>query len=181
MAFEDGAYYVGKIVDQAVTQDKNDYLKLIVGVALEGKLSDKFNPDGGVDPVAQVKTPDGEKPPVINVNLNFSALDATEERRDILVNDLERLGFDNDDIMTLDPEHPEHFSLVGKTVYVTSKISSYNGQSSVFWNFRSPKRYVPKIKEEKKEQVQNTARDLWRKARAPRVAVPTGSEEKVPF
>jgi hypothetical protein len=122
--FEDGAVYQAKVIDQMVTRNRDDDLVVIITVALVGKLRNPKNPSDGTE-----DCPRAEK------EVWVAFVDDDENRLRMAVRDMERLGFTDDDVSRLHPEHPQSFRLLDKEVLVRCRILDGNE----YWNFAWPR------------------------------------------
>jgi|SRR5581483_6457020 len=172
MAYDLESLYVGEVVEHNAGADKNDNLKVVLDVKLAGKLMDKFNPDGGVDPLDQNA--------VVQVQLNFSDSDT---RMDILEKQLEKLGFDADTtpITALIPGEPGHHSFVGQKVFLQGTLSSQNGKTSLFWNLRFPRRFQARLDTEKRDLVLSKVTETWSKRKKAKQETTQVASAEIPF
>jgi len=167
VGYDPDSYYLGEVVEQAGGTSKDGDLQVSLDVKLLGRLLDNFNPDGGT-----IEAPEA----VVRTHLKFA--DANME---ITQRDLERLGFDQSrDPAELLPGEKNHFSLVGRKIYLQAKPSLYNGKTNVFWNLRFPARRAPKIDASERESVITRAREKWKQAQSRKAEESTRTEE-IPF
>lgn len=126
------ALYRGTIKDQQVIlMGKKDvqYPALMLTIGLEGEVIDAFKPDRGVQPC-----------PRIDVDAFLKFDDANGQGMEIAMNDLERLGFEGDDIEELNPANgKKHQSFVGRIVHISPNVTMRNDKESIFWNLRFPR------------------------------------------
>lgn len=120
---QEGRIYQGLIVDQLLSASKKDEARLILTVKVTGVLKNDKNPADGVEPCG---------PQECEVWITIPNDDVNRLR--MALRDLERLGFADDDISRLHPDHPDFCSLVDEKVHVRCK--SVN--DLVYWNLCWP-------------------------------------------
>jgi hypothetical protein len=113
----------GQIIDQMVTAIAQDDMRVVLTVRVTSELNDPQDQAAGREPCT---------PKEVEVWLNLAASD--EKRLRMTLRDLERLGFADDDLSKLHPDHPQFCSLVGKDVHVRCKV--LNGIE--YWNLAWP-------------------------------------------
>jgi hypothetical protein len=127
-----GKVYGARITDQAVKtfpDGNNQVFQLIVTVRILNMLKDDKDPAGETEPC-----PEEER----EVWVKLDPEDPDSLRR--ASRELERLGFTDDDISRLHPEHPNCFRLVDRQVFVRCRM--WDGKT--YWNFAWPQqRPVP--------------------------------------
>jgi hypothetical protein len=116
--------YQARIIDQTiVTTDQGDP-RLILSVRRTAKLKDGKSLAAGTEPCT---------PGECEVWLTFSVANETQLR--IALTNLKRLGFEDDDVSRLHPDHPNTFNLVGTEVFVRSKtVGEFD-----YWNLVWPR------------------------------------------
>jgi hypothetical protein len=123
-AFEDGQVFRARVIDQTLAKNHNDEPQLVLTVKLLARLKDPQNPADGAEECPQLER---------EVRISFVADD--EERLRMAARDLERLGYTDDDISRLHPDHPDHFSLMDKEVHVRMKeVGDFQ-----YWNLAWPR------------------------------------------
>jgi len=125
--YEEGRVYCATLTDQAVCTRERDGevgVQLLFGVRILARLKDDNNPDDGVEECAS-----HERQVLITIPAN------EPQRLHMAMRDLERLGFADDDVTLLHPDHPQFVSLVGRDVHVRMKV--VNGFE--YWNFAWPR------------------------------------------
>lgn len=128
MSFVDKRHYQGKIVRQEMVSDRNQNPILNLYILLEGMMVDSRRPEAGLLDCPKVE---------VMVSLRFSP--DTPDAMEYSISDLQTLGFDDEDLSKLSEDHPRHFSLVGKSVYVMPTTRVYNEIPQTYWNLRFPK------------------------------------------
>jgi hypothetical protein len=128
--FNANHFYRGKVTRQLMSLDQKGVPFAAFYVKLEGMLVDLRNPDSGI-----LKAPDAE----VEVRLRFD--ENNSQFMEYSINDLDGLGFHDEDLSKLDPSHDDHKSFVGQTVYVTPVYKATAKGSMCFWNFRFPRQY----------------------------------------
>jgi hypothetical protein len=118
-AYEEGRVYQAKVVDQMLAKNPEGELQLVLGVRILAGLKNDRNPGDGT-----VECPQQER----EVSVTF--VEDDDNRLRMAARDLKRLGFPDDDISRLHPDHPQCFSLLNKSVLVRMKI--VNGFE--YWN-----------------------------------------------
>lgn len=127
--FPNGTTWRGQVKGQKLCRDFNNKPQLIVSVELEGRLLNDRAPKGSVVPLEPKMTIE------TTVRFPVSADDPNAEQQfEIAFKDLEKLGFEGDDISTLEPGNKKHQDFRGRTVFVRPKHGEYNGRPTMFWN-----------------------------------------------
>jgi hypothetical protein len=119
--------FEGEVVDQTVAHTYNDEPQVILTVRLRPRLNNAANVDGG---------PEDRPADECEVTITFP--EDNQARLAMAVRDLERLGFDGDDISRLHPDAPDFYSLIGKQVHVRRKVLA----GREYWNLAWPRRPV---------------------------------------
>jgi hypothetical protein len=125
--YEEGNVYKGSITDQTVCTRERDgevEVQIPFTVRITARLKDENNPGDGSE-----ECPQHERQVLITIVENDA------DRLRMALRDLERLGFADDDISRLHPEHPQFVSLVGREVHVRLKVVD----DREYWNFAWPR------------------------------------------
>jgi hypothetical protein len=138
--YEDGQVYKAKVIDQLVTRNDNQEPQLVLGIKISAKLKNNKNPSDGSEECQQLER-----------EVRITIVEDDYDRLRMAVRDLERLGFADDDITRLHPEHPEHYSLLDKEVHARMKTVN----ETEYWNFAWPR-----------EKPKPMAAEDWEKAAA---------------
>lgn len=132
-AFVEKATHAARVTKQDFVYGKDDVPTLILSAQLIGQLANDRKPEAGHLPCPQVE---------VEVRMTFPH--DQEDKLKYAMNDLERLGFTDDDLELLNPANKKHRSFIGETIYVAPKTSVYNDREQTFWNLRSPKDFNQK-------------------------------------
>jgi hypothetical protein len=119
--------YRGTVTRQITNVDQKGVPFVALYVKLDGMLVDLRNPDSGYLPAP---------PAEVEVRLRFD--ENNTQHMEYSVEDLARLGFEDEDLSKLDPAHPEHVSFVGNTVHCAPAYKATNRGTMCFWNLRFP-------------------------------------------
>src|SRR5262249_26994751 len=123
-AYEDGQVFKAKVIDQMLSKNHDEEPQLVLTVKILAKLKDPRNPADGTEECPQLER---------EVRVTFVAED--EDRLRMAVRDLDGLGYTDDDISRLHPDHPDHFSLLGMEVHVRMKdVGEFQ-----YWNLAWPR------------------------------------------
>jgi hypothetical protein len=124
--YQDGKVYQAQIIDQVVTKTNSEVpqVALVLQVKIKAKLKNDKNPGDGTEACPQLER---------EVRITF--VEDDYDRLRMAVQNLERLGFADDDISRLHPEHPGFFSLLEKEVYVRKKTVN----DTEYWNLAWPR------------------------------------------
>jgi hypothetical protein len=117
---EVNSVYKAAIIDQALAIVYRGETRVIFTVKIQAKLRNAANPAEGTE-----TCPPWEREVWVNLSEN------DEDRLAMALRDLERLGFAEDDVRRLHPDHPDVFRLVGKEVYVRCRVVG----DVEYWNF----------------------------------------------
>jgi hypothetical protein len=117
--------YTAEVIDQALARNGNGDLQLVLTVKLLNRLTNSRSLADGTEPCPSAQH---------DVLVNFPS--DHPERLGWAVRDLERLGFHDDDLQLLHPEHPEFHSLVGQQVHVRCRPSP----DGDYWNLTWPRK-----------------------------------------
>ena len=117
--YEEGMVYSAKITDQMLSHSRNEEPQVVLGIKIHARLKNAKNPSDGTEDCPQLER---------EVRITIEQDDY--DRLCMAIRDLERLGFSDNDISRLHPDHPECFSLLDKDVYV--RMKEVNG--SEYWN-----------------------------------------------
>jgi hypothetical protein len=99
-------------------------MRVVLTVRVTSEWKDPQDPAAGSEPCP---------PKEVEVWLGLPGDD--DKRLRMALRDLGRLGFNDDDVSKLHPDHPQFCSLVGKDVHVRSKV--LNGIE--YWNLAWPR------------------------------------------
>jgi hypothetical protein len=123
-AYEDGQVFKAQIIDQMVTYNPKGEAVVLLTVKVLAKLANDRNPGDGTVPCPQRE------------RLVWLALpEDDDDRLRMAVRDLERMGFADDDVSRLHPEHPTCFSVIEKEVHVRIKVIN----DLEYWNLAWPR------------------------------------------
>jgi hypothetical protein len=116
--------YQGRIIDQAYLTPSGDEVRIVLTVCIDARLKNEKVAADGAEECPRLER---------EVWITFGPTDDWKLER--AISDLERLGFDSNDLSLLHPDHPEHVSLVGKEVHVRVRTSgAYD-----YWNLAWPR------------------------------------------
>jgi hypothetical protein len=121
--YEEGKIYLATIIDQGLARSVNRETQLLLTVRIRARLKNERNRADGAEACLEAER-----------ELRVTFAEDDEQRLRMAVRDLERLNFPGDDISLLDPEHPQHVSLLGKEVHVRMRVVADNE----YWNFSWP-------------------------------------------
>lgn len=170
MSFVDKKLYVGKVTKQEMVEGRDQHPQLNLYVMLAGQLVDNNRPEGGAIDCPKVE---------VCAQLRFPS--DNPEALGYAADDLEKLGFDGEDIGVLAPGAKKHVSFVGRDVYVMPSTKVYNDTPQTFWNLRFPrKRDVKAVEAAKlsKSKAADAYRDALKRRREQSSAAAT---EGLPF
>jgi hypothetical protein len=119
-----GGLYAGEITDQFLAPGKSGEVQLILTVKVTAVVKDVKAPTESAVPCPHQE---------VEVWLSFS--ETAEDRLRMSLRDLERLGFMEEDLLKLHPDHPECRLLVGAKVHVKSKVTG----TLTYWNLAWPR------------------------------------------
>jgi hypothetical protein len=122
--YEVGQVYRGGITDQVLARSARDEVQLILTVSLTGKLKNEKDPGEGTEPC-----------PLTEREVRITFIDDDGQRLRMAVRDLERLGYDDDDVSRLAPDHPRCFGLLNRQVHVRMRVV----QNAEYWNLAWPR------------------------------------------
>jgi hypothetical protein len=126
--YQEGRIYEARIIDQDVCTS-TDRMQVILTICIQAALRDDPTPEASTE-----ECPEGEREVWITLDPN------DQDRLRMALNNLERLGFHDEDINRLHPEHEHCFSLIGRVIHVRMKVKD----GFEYWNLASPKaRRVP--------------------------------------
>jgi hypothetical protein len=169
--YEQGGLYVGNIVSQKFVYGRDEIPCLILRVELKRKLHNSRKPELGSAPC-----PEG----FAEVQLQFVE---DEERMQRVIDDLQKLGFHEEEIEKLNPANKNHHSLINAETYVAPTYKESNGSEICYWNLRFPRAFDEKAipaKAVSKLPAASLYRDLIRRKKAGDTGT-NGTGEKPPF
>ena len=117
--FTEGSVFCAKIIDQMVANNRDGDPQLVVTFKLEAQLKNPKRMEDGTVECSQLER-----------DLRITMVGSDDNRLEMAVRDLDRLGFTGEDISQLHPDHPECVSLIGKEVFVRCKMVN----DTEFWN-----------------------------------------------
>jgi hypothetical protein len=123
VAYDERDVYMARVIDQMLARSANGETQLIVTVQLVAKLRNPKNAAEGTVPCP---------PAELDVRLNFP--ETEEDRLARTLRELERLGFADDDVSRLHPDHREFVNLAGTEVHV--RMHLFGGLE--YWNLYWP-------------------------------------------
>lgn len=126
--FTEKRIYKGTVTSQQMRLVK-DIPTLMLGVTVIGELLDGYDANSGILRLQDPVTPE--------VMLRFDP--NRPDNMGYSLEDLERMGFDDDDLTKLNPNHEQHVSLIGKDAFVTPTYKIQGDREACYWNLRFPK------------------------------------------
>jgi hypothetical protein len=124
---QENRVYKATIIDQTMVTTEQGDTRVILTVRRTAKLKDGRDSAAGNEPCT---------PKEVEVWITLAADKETQFR--IALDNLERLGFQDEDVTRLHPDHPEAFHLVNKEVYVRCKVVG----DQEYWNLAWPREKI---------------------------------------
>lgn len=126
--FNENHFYKVRVTRQLLSIDQKGVTYLSVYGRILGMLCDTRNPNSGL-----LSAPDTE----VEVRLRFDS--QRPDTMEYSIKDLANLGFTDEDLSRLDPDHEKHVSFVGKEAFVAPKYRQAGDYTNCYWNFRFPR------------------------------------------
>ncbi len=145
--------YSGEVIDQLLTTDRRGVVQLVLTVSVTGRVKDAKDPAGTAVPCPAEE---------VEVWLTFAESD---DRLDIPLRHLEKLGYPDVDLARLHPGHAGCHLLTGVKVYVRPKEI----KGLTYWNLAWPRE---KPKAVGLGAIQDATKGLAAKLAAARTAKP---------
>lgn len=123
-------YYRGTIKNQEFVytgKEGEEIPSLILTIGLQGELIDTFDPTKGTIPC-----------PAVDVSVMMRFDEYNTDAMEIVAADLQKLGFQGDDLESLNPSNSNFHTFVGQLVHVTPTIRTRNDKEVTYWNLRFP-------------------------------------------
>jgi hypothetical protein len=119
---DDSPVFQASVIDQMVSITPDGDPRLVLSVTIVSRLKNPQDPAAGYEPH-----------PSMECEVWVTLAGADERRLGMALRDLKRLGFDGDDVSRLHPEHPQSFSLLGKSVLVRPRVVGGIEYWNLFW------------------------------------------------
>jgi hypothetical protein len=127
--YADNTVYRARIIDQSLTHSATGHLQVILTVLILARLADGEDLDS-----ESIACPEREEHEVW-----ITIVPDDDNRLRMALRDLDRLGFQGDDIRRLHPDHNDPIRLVDKEVHVRMKTVNDHKYWNLCWPRSKPK------------------------------------------